>query len=217
MAVFSMLRPILAAVAFLLFVALVSYASGMGSDQLSAESGARPGTQPDTPSEALSEAPPAPAALPEACRECGLPYFRPSATPSKALVPPEQAASEDQSKATLGAPASIDSESTSGRAHLSFDPRVNTARVLINRSRFAEAMEILKPLAAADHPDQTDVRFLLGLAASRGSQDRWAHGRGTRGAPGRGHRGLPVHPDPPSPDWCACAWNWAWPSISEGR
>ena len=32
---------------------------------------------------------------------------------------------------------------------------------------FSEALEILRPLAT-DHPDQTDVRFLLGLAASRG-------------------------------------------------
>ena len=40
-----------------------------------------------------------------------------------------------------------------------------------NATVFAEALELLRPLAP-DHPDQTDVRFLLGLAASRGSQDR---------------------------------------------
>ena len=75
------------------------------------------------------------------------------------------------------------------------DPRVNTARVLVERNRFAEALEILRPLAP-DHPDQTDVRFLLGLAASRGSQEPGRRGRETARAPGRGHRGVPVHPDP---------------------
>ena len=54
--------------------------------------------------------------------------------------------------------------------HLSSDPRVRAARALVERNRFAEALEILRPLAP-DHPDQTDVRFLLGLAASRGSQE----------------------------------------------
>ena len=54
--------------------------------------------------------------------------------------------------------------------HLSADVRVNTARALVQRNRFAEALTILRPLAP-DHPDQTDVRFLLGLAASRGSQE----------------------------------------------
>ena len=54
--------------------------------------------------------------------------------------------------------------------HLSSDPRVNTARALVQRNRFAEALEILLPLAK-DHPDQTDVRFLMGLAASRWSQE----------------------------------------------
>ena len=62
-----------------------------------------------------------------------------------------------------GAPASP------GRSHLSSDPRVRTARILVARNRFPEALEILRPLAP-DHPDQTDVRFLLGLAASRWSQ-----------------------------------------------
>ena len=58
-----------------------------------------------------------------------------------------------------------------GRAHLSSDPRINTARALVERERFAEALAILRPLVP-DHPDQIDVRFLLGLAASRGSQER---------------------------------------------
>ena len=38
------------------------------------------------------------------------------------------------------------------------------------RDRFAEALAILRPLVR-DHPDPIDVRFLLGLAASRGSQE----------------------------------------------
>ena len=68
----------------------------------------------------------------------------------------------------------------SGRSHLSSDPRVNTARALVERQRFAEALAILRPLVP-DHPDQTDVRFLLGLAASRGSQDvRSRGGDGSR-------------------------------------
>ena len=42
--------------------------------------------------------------------------------------------------------------------------------MLVQRNRFAEALEILRPLAP-EHADQTDVQFLLGLAASRGSQE----------------------------------------------
>ena len=57
------------------------------------------------------------------------------------------------------------------RPHLSSDPRVNMARALVERNRYSEALEILKPLALEDGLDQTDVRFLLGLAASRGSQE----------------------------------------------
>ena len=52
---------------------------------------------------------------------------------------------------------------------MSSDPRVKSARALVERERFAEALQILRPLAP-DHRDLTDVRFLLGLAASRGSQ-----------------------------------------------
>ena len=56
-----------------------------------------------------------------------------------------------------------------GRARLSSDPRVKTARVLVKRNRFAEALKILRPLAT-DHPDHTEVHFLIGLAAVRWSQ-----------------------------------------------
>ncbi len=56
-----------------------------------------------------------------------------------------------------------------GREHLSSDPQVNQARTLIKDRRFDEALSILRPLAA-DHADQTDVLFLLGLAASRASR-----------------------------------------------
>ena len=164
------LSRMLVVVALFLFVVPVSHAASGEPDQLSAESGARSGTQTDAPSEAASEAPPAPAALPEACPDCGLPYYRPSTTKSNAAAAPEQAASEERPKATSGAPASIELESTSGRAHLSSDPRVRTARALVHNNRFAAALEILRPLAP-DHPDQEDVRFLLGLAASRGSQE----------------------------------------------
>ena len=56
------------------------------------------------------------------------------------------------------------------RPRRSSDPRVNAAQVLVSQNRFAEALEILLPLAK-DHPGQTAVQFLLGLAASRWSQD----------------------------------------------
>ena len=117
---------------------------------------AAPGAQPDTLSAFTPEAPP------ETCRDCGLRYYRPSATPeAEPQTPP---------KATSGAPARLEPEAASGRSHLSSDRRVNTARLLVQRNRFAEALAILRPLVP-DHPDQTDVRFLLGLAASRASQD----------------------------------------------
>ena len=130
---------------------------------LLAASGETSGALTDTPSASTPEAPPA------ACRDCGLPYFRPSVTPSEAAAQSE-ADSEDQSEASDGAPASIAPAAASGGSHLSSDSRVTTARVLVERNRFAEALQILRPLVP-DHPDQTDVRFLLGLAASRGSQE----------------------------------------------
>ena len=74
------------------------------------------------------------------------------------------------SKGTSGAPATIGPASGSKRSHLSSDPRVNAARRLLERNRFPEALAILRPLVP-DHPDQTDVRFLLGLAAGRSSQE----------------------------------------------
>ena len=105
-----------------------------------------PGVQLDNAPAFTPEAPPA------ACRDCGgLRYYPPSASPS----------------AVADAPVSA----TPGRVHLSADPRVTTARLLVGRNRFAEALEILRALAP-DHPNQTDVRFLLGLAAVRGSQER---------------------------------------------
>ena len=112
-------------------------------------------TQPHTSSAVTPEAPP------EACRDCGLQYFPPSSTQD----PPVSAESSGSSDAQ---PA-VQAPPTPGRAHLSSDPRVKTARLLVERKRFAEALEILRPLAA-DHPDQIDVRFLIGLASSRGSQ-----------------------------------------------
>ena len=55
------------------------------------------------------------------------------------------------------------------RSHLSSDPRVNGARALIESGRFDEALTALRPLAP-DHPDRTDVLFLVGLAALKASQ-----------------------------------------------
>ena len=126
-----------------------------------AQSG-EPGTQPETSSDV--------AAQPEACRDCGLPYFRPSVPQSDAMsTSPPDTPSGTAALPEATAPSAASSAATSTRSHLSSDPRVKTARRLIERDRFGEALAILRPLAP-DHPDQTDVRFLLGLAASRGSQ-----------------------------------------------
>ena len=177
MIAFSFLCRTLAVLAFFLFGAPMSSAAEKG---------------PDTPSVFSPEAP-----RPEACRECaGLPYYRPSA----AAAASGNAASENQQKGTSGAPPRLEREGSSKRSHLSSDPRVNSARRLLKRNRFPEVLEILRPLAT-DHPDQTDVRFLLGLAASRGSQQ--SAGSRTRNASSSLNLAiacLPVHPDPP-------AWN----------
>ncbi len=127
-------------------------ASGSPSDSAS-------GAQPDTPSEVTSP--------PQACRDCaGVRYYRPAGVESR------KAASARRPKgSTSGGPAQLETEAASGRLHLSSDPRVRTARALVQRNRFAEALKILRRLPP-DHPDQTDVQFLLGLAASRGSQER---------------------------------------------
>ncbi len=57
----------------------------------------------------------------------------------------------------------------SDRSHLSSDPSVKEARTLVQSRRFNEALIILRPLAKG-HPDQTDVLFLIGLAAIEESQ-----------------------------------------------
>ena len=143
----------LGAFTFLLFAVSMAFAAEKEPDRAAPESAVASGSQPDTASAFTPESPP------EACEECALPYYRPSAAPSKATAP-----------AAPRAPADVPVSAVPGRSHLSSDPRVNTARVLVQRERFAQALKILRPLAASDHPDQTDVRFLMGLAASRGSQ-----------------------------------------------
>lgn len=57
----------------------------------------------------------------------------------------------------------------SSRPHLSADPRVSGARALIEGGRFEEALAILRPLAP-NHPDRTDVLFLVGVSAISASQ-----------------------------------------------
>ncbi len=127
---------------------------------------------------------------PEPCRDCGgVQYFSPMKKSEKAKTLDPRSGSgmtekskdekqdgaplsrqgRGQSEGTSGGPARLEREG-SKRKHLSSDPRVRTARVLVKRNRFAEALKILRPLALEDRPDQTDVRFLLGLAASRGAQ-----------------------------------------------
>ncbi len=58
----------------------------------------------------------------------------------------------------------LDAFAASSQSHLSSDPRVQHAATLVEQGRYAEALDTLRPLAP-DHPDQTDVRFLLGLGA----------------------------------------------------
>ena len=130
---------------FLIHTAPALAASGDASD-----------TQGDTPSALTPEAPP------EACRDCGLQYFPPSTTQDT----PVSAQSSEPSDAHQPA---VQAPPTPGRSHLSSDPRISTARALVESQRYAEALAILGPLVP-DHPDQTDVRFLIGLASSRGAQ-----------------------------------------------
>ena len=113
-------------------------------------------TQPDTSSTFTPEKPPA------VCRDCGMQYYPPSATQH----PPVSAESSGPSNSQ---PA-VQALPTPGRSHLSSDPRVQTARALVERKRFVEALEILRALVP-DHPNQTEVRFLIGLASSRWSQE----------------------------------------------
>ena len=139
---------------FFAFIFLFLFHAPLSVLIASAAPGAAPSTQPDTSSAATPEAPP------KACRDCGgLRYYPPSR--SAPLTP----ALSPQGRGSSEAPP------TPGRAHLSFDRRVNIARALVERKRFAEALGILQPLLP-HHPDQTDVRFLFGLAASRWSQER---------------------------------------------
>ena len=93
----------------------------------------------------------------------------PQSPPPSANLGPKRG-SANSSGGASGGPARLEREGSTGQSHLSSDRRVNLARVLIERNRFAEALEILRPLAP-DHPDQTDVQFLLGLAASRASHE----------------------------------------------
>ena len=79
-------------------------------------------------------------------RDCDIIPFRYPVRKPSAAQPATKAASEDQSKARP-VPAKSNRRPLSRRSHLSSDPRVNTARALVQRNRFAEALEILRPLA----------------------------------------------------------------------
>lgn len=113
-----------------------------------------------------------PEAPPAACRDCaGLHYYPPSASSSESSPtgPHQPTSPKNRTKGTSGSSPRLEPAASAGLAHLSSDPRVATARLLVEGNRFAEALKILRALAP-DHPDETDVRFLLGLAAVRGSQ-----------------------------------------------
>ena len=89
---------------------------------------------------------------------------------------------------------------------------VAEARALIKDGRFNEALVLLGPVVERGTID-SDVLFLIGLAASGASQkpglpeeDREALLDGAIAA----FRSILIHA---GRIWCACAWNWAWPSI----
>ena len=143
-------------------------ASGEADDSVS-------GVQPETPSEAVTPGP-----TPEVSSKAG-----PEASE------PAESSTQSNARPNVQAPASP------GRSHLSSDPRVKTARALVERKRFVEALEILRPLAASEHPDQIDIRFSSpGPVCQPGVSAIRARGRDTSRAPGRGDRRVPVHPDP---------------------
>lgn len=58
------------------------------------------------------------------------------------------------------------------QSHLSRDPKVRAARALLTQRRYAEALGILRPIAAASYgrADRTDVLFLTGLSAIEASR-----------------------------------------------
>ena len=54
--------------------------------------------------------------------------------------------------------------SASAQSHLSADPAVVQARVMVMNERFEDALQLLRTLDR-DHPDQVDILFLTGMAA----------------------------------------------------
>ena len=58
-----------------------------------------------------------------------------------------------------------------GDSHLSSDPAVAKARMLVSNGRFEAALKVLGALPR-DHPDKVDVLFLTGLAAIRAAEAR---------------------------------------------
>lgn len=80
----------------------------------------------------------------------------------------------------LAAAFLLHASAASARSHLSSDPRVEGARALVEGGRFDEALAALRPLAP-NHPDRTDVLFLLGLAAL-GAAERGGIGEEDRAA-----------------------------------
>lgn len=54
-------------------------------------------------------------------------------------------------------------------SHLSSDPLVKRARILVQSRKFNEALAVLRPLKKS-HPDQTDVLFLIGISAVGASE-----------------------------------------------
>ena len=149
------IKPVSRSVMVALCLLFVSPPDVAGEDltQAGDESGVRTGApQADSSSAVTADAPPA------ACRACaGLRYYRPSTNPS-GVATPSDSASNAQSTVEFGRP------------HVSSDPRVTAARLLVQRNHFAGALEILLPLTK-NYPDQTEAQFLLGLAASRWSQE----------------------------------------------
>ena len=176
--------------------------------------GAATGTQPDTLSPLST-----PEAPPEACRDCGMQYFRPSDTQSEAAC---AAGSLLQRMIQAGAPVKCSGQmywsrpeaAVQGAPILSSDPaRQRSPGSLVQHNRFAEALEILRPLGPGPSRTSRTCCFLLGLAAIRWVPGIRCRGRATACVGGRSHRGVPVHPDPPAGTGACASWNSPWPSI----
>ena len=115
---------------------------------------------PETPSGFTPEAPPG------ACRDCtGVQYYSP--VRCRRAVREAPAPRRSRRKARRAHRLRLEPEGSSRRSHLSSDPRVRTARVLVERQRFGEALAVLRRLPP-DHPDQIGREVSPGFGCQPG-------------------------------------------------